>query len=248
VADSGLKRDGGALASGAQIVLGGYAARAAWPSGFSLYESGSRADGVFLVLAGCVVLRTRIKAGRGFVPVIATEGETFGGEGLMPRARYATDARAEGETATAHFSTDSFKAYLREQPNHAFALIAQMMTERTVLIQKMHELSTLGVEQRVLLSLRRLAAGAVYAGEGDELVLHPAQYRLLCELVGATRESVSLVLNRLGREGLVRRDGPTFLVGPLTTLFERSGIVLSEGAPAADRATAIPSQREEARP
>jgi DNA-binding FadR family transcriptional regulator len=37
---------------------------------------------------------------------------------------------------------------------------------------------------------------------------------LLCELVGATRESVSLVLGRLAAEGLVERKGTNFVVAP----------------------------------
>jgi hypothetical protein len=44
---------------------------------------------------------------------------------------------------------------------------------------------------------------------------------LLCELVGATRESVSLVLGRLTGEGLVERKGSTLIIAPPTQLAER---------------------------
>jgi hypothetical protein len=44
---------------------------------------------------------------------------------------------------------------------------------------------------------------------------------LLCELVGATRESVSLVLGRLTAEGLVERAGSTLFIAPTARLFER---------------------------
>jgi len=46
---------------------------------------------------------------------------------------------------------------------------------------------------------------------------------LLCELVGATRESVSLVLGRLTSEGLVDRVGSTMFVTPSSGLFDRLG-------------------------
>lgn len=53
--------------------------------------------------------------------------------------------------------------------------------------------------------------------------LSTARHRLLCELVGATRESVSLVLGRLAGDGLVERAGATQFVAPTATLFERLG-------------------------
>ena len=58
------------------------------------------------------------------------------------------------------------------------------------------------------------------AAAGDQS-LGPAQYRLLCELVGATRESVSLVFNRLVSAGLVEREGTTFSVPDVGALAKR---------------------------
>ena len=46
------------------------------------------------------------------------------------------------------------------------------------------------------------------------VVLNASRYRLLCELVGATRESVSLVLGRFTGEGLIERKGTTLVVRP----------------------------------
>jgi len=59
-----------------------YAAMATWPAGFVVYQRGALADGLFIVRRGRIVLRSRVKAGRAFVPALAREGETFGWEGL----------------------------------------------------------------------------------------------------------------------------------------------------------------------
>src|SRR6188474_278258 len=120
--------------------LTAYAAKAAWPSGFAIYQRGAPADGVFIVLRGRVVLRSRVRAGRGFVPWIATRGETFGAEGLSPSGQYATDARADEETETLYLSSANLRAFVREQPNRALALIGQIMAERTALLEKLREL------------------------------------------------------------------------------------------------------------
>src|SRR5437588_727908 len=119
------------LAPGTVDALHAYAARAAWPAGFVIYQRGAAADGVFVVLQGRVVLRSRVRAGRGFIPWIATPGETFGAEGLSAAPRYSTEARADEETATLFLSTARYRSFLREQPMHATSLIAQILGERS---------------------------------------------------------------------------------------------------------------------
>jgi CRP-like cAMP-binding protein len=217
----GLNNDIEKLSQADRAAIAAYAARATWPPGFMVYESSGRADGVFVVLRGCIVLRNRVKAGRGFVPAMAGGGETFGSEGLSRQGRYATDARADGETETLHLSNAAFRAYVREQPQHAIALVGQIMRERAVLLQRMRELATLGVEQRLILALLRMSRSRAYTSDSGQVVLGTSQYRLLCEMVGATRESVSLVLGRLAREGLVARDGVRYIISPGEALEQR---------------------------
>ena len=243
---AGTELENTRLSSDERAALAEYAARAAWPAGFQIYERGAVADGVFVVLHGRVVLRSRARASRGFVPWVATTGETFGAEGLSPNALYATEARADAETETLFLSSARLRAFVREQPAHALALIAQVMAERTSLLDKLRELSMLSVEQRLLSALRRMAADDGFLDQYGRIELCTARYRLLCELVGATRESVSLVLGRLTGEGLAERVGNTLFVPPTARLFERLGSgtgggLVVEGIGDSRPATAIPS-------
>jgi CRP-like cAMP-binding protein len=201
--------------------LTGYAARASWPAGFVIYQRGTPADGVFVVVSGRIVLRSRVRAGRGFVPWIATPGETFGSEGLSHNGKYVTDARADEESETLFLSGARFRAFVREQPQQALSLVGQMMAERSALLDKLRELTTLSVEQRLVTTLLRMSSDGAFTRDDGRVVLSSARYRLLCELVGATRESVSLVLARLAGEGLVERQGSTMIVAPPQRLMER---------------------------
>ena len=209
--------------------IAGYAAKATWPSGFTLYQRGGAADGVFIVLRGRIVLRSRVKAGRGFVPAIATAGETFGTEGLSPAARYATDARADEETETLHLSGARYRAFVREQPQHALQLLGQVMAQHAALLEKLRELATLSVEQRLVTTLLRMAQDESFLGDDGRIVLDAPQYRLLCEMVGATRESVSLVLTRLIGDGLAERKGTSFIVAPAPDLAQRMADAWRDG-------------------
>ena len=209
------------LSNDERIALADYAARASWPAGFQIYERGAAADGVFVVLRGRVVLRSRVRSGRGFVPWVATSGETFGAEGLSANAFYATGASADDETDTLFLSTTKLRAFVREQPSHALALIGQVMAERTSLLEKLRELTTLSVEQRLVAALQRMALYDGFLDRDGRVELCTSRHRLLCELVGATRESVSLVLGRLTSEGLAERAGSTLLIAPTARLFKR---------------------------
>ena len=219
--DAVVARNSARLSHEDREAVAAYAAKAVWPAGFTLYERGARADGVFVVLRGRIILRSRVKTGRGFIPTIAVEGETFGAEGLTVSARYATDASAEIESETLYLGSGRFRTFMREQPMRALAVMSQIMEERTVLLDRLRELATLSVEQRLVNTLLRFSQSRAFVDGDGRIELTPSRYRILCEMVGATRESVSLVLNRLSHEDLVDRSGNTFVVAPAAQLRER---------------------------
>jgi len=194
--------------------IGDYGAKAVWPAGFQIYQRGAAADGVFIVLEGHVVLRNKIKVGRGFVPVIATSGQTFCSEGLSSGARYATDANASEETTTLFLSGQQFRAFVRERAAQTIPLLSQIMSERAFLLEKLHELAALNVDQRLISTLSHLSSDRTFTTPDGRLKLENNHHRLLCEMVGATRESIALALSRLVSAGIAERKGMTFLIQP----------------------------------
>jgi len=194
--------------------IAAYGAKAIWPPGFQIYQRGAPADGVFIVLDGHIVLRNKIKVGRGFVPVIATVGQTFGSEGLSPTAHYVTDANASEETRTMFLSGAQFRALVRERPAQTIPLLSQMMSERAYLLEKLHELAALNVDQRLMSTLSHLSTDGSFTASDGRLKLENSHHRLLCEMVGATRESIALALSRLVSAGIAERRGMTFLIEP----------------------------------
>jgi hypothetical protein len=85
------------------------------------------------------------------------------------------------------------------------------------------------VEQRVVATLSRMAQSPGLVSDGGRIALGASQYRLLCEMVGATRESVSLVLNRLASDGLAERQGGGFVIAPIAELTARVAPTWREG-------------------
>jgi CRP/FNR family transcriptional regulator, cyclic AMP receptor protein len=213
------------LTSDEVAAISSYGAKAVWPSGFQLYQRGVPADGVFIVLEGHVVLRNKIKVGRGFVPVIATVGQTFGSEGLSPNSSYVTDANASEGTRTMFLSGAQFRAFVRERPAQTIPLLSQIMSERAYLLEKLHELAALNVDQRLMSTLTHLSSDHSFTAPDGRLKLENSHHRLLCEMVGATRESIALALSRLVSAGIAERKGMTFLIEPgsLASTFSELG-------------------------
>ncbi len=198
----------------AATALAGYGARTTWPASFQIYQKGTPADGLSVVLRGHVILRNRIRTGRGFVPSIVTPGETFGVEGITPDAVYVTDAHAADETETLFVSGSQFRAFVRENPGEALTVIGQLMSERAHLLEKLHAMASQNVEQRLVSSLQRLSGDRAFLGPDGRLRLELKHHRLLCEMVGATRESIALALGRLVGTGVAERRGMAFLIAP----------------------------------
>src|SRR5690606_33615496 len=155
------------------------------PGGFPVYQRGASADGLFIVLQGCVVLRTRLKGGRAFVPRVCSSGEIFGAEGLAAGAVYQTDARADGEALTLHLSRSRLRTLLCERAPAALALVEQVGVAHGQLLERLRELSMLSVEQRLLAAVERTRALRPDTVASQPLILDAAGYRLLCEMVGA---------------------------------------------------------------
>jgi CRP/FNR family cyclic AMP-dependent transcriptional regulator len=165
-----------------------------------------------VVLRGHVILRNRMRSGRGFVPAVVTAGETFGIEGLTPNSAYVTDAHAAEETETLFLSTERFREFVRENPTQALKLFGQLLAERAQFLERLHEMASQNVEQRLLSALNRLSRDDSFLAHDGSLKLEVRHHRLLCEMVGATRESIALALGRLVGSGLASRSGTAFFV------------------------------------
>jgi CRP-like cAMP-binding protein len=178
-----------------------------------------------------------VKSGRGFVPAIVTPGEIFGVEGICPDAVYVTDAVASEETETLFVSGIRFRAFVRENPGHALSVMGQMMRERASLLEQLHAMASQNVEQRLVAALKRLSADKSFIGPDGNLRLELKHHRLLCEMVGATRESIALALSRLVGTGIADRRGMEFVIAPA----ELSRHISSDGA---DMETAVSTAQE----
>jgi hypothetical protein len=118
------------------------------------------------------------------------------------------------------------------------------MSERAFLLEKLHELAALNVDQRLVSTLTHLSADQSFTAPDGRLKLENNHHRLLCEMVGATRESIALALSRLVSAGIAERKGMTFLIEPGSLISSLRDNGDRDSRKNGDKSSSIPVQRE----
>lgn len=165
-----------------------------------------------LVLSGRLRVVALSSSGRevSFRDVVA--GETLGEiAALDGRPRSATVVALQ-ESLLARIDPADLKALMRDHWPVCERLLQHMARTVRQLTERVYELSTLSVQQRLCAELLRLAlAGEGAAGERVVLRDLPS-HKDLSTRIGTSREQVTRELGELLRLGLLSHDGPTRLV------------------------------------
>jgi CRP/FNR family cyclic AMP-dependent transcriptional regulator len=168
----------------------------------TVLDFGDPTDDVFLIAEGLVRVVVRTPQGSEFILGDLGPGEIFG-------EMAAIDVVPRSANVTALHRTQ-----LCRMPASAFldlALSARVVTVRLMRVltgrlrlqsERMAEMTTLSVRLRLAAELLRLSR---LRGAGSERILSPPpQQHVLAARIGARRETVSLALSDLVREGLVQ--------------------------------------------
>ena len=134
-------------------------------------------------------------------------------------------------------TTAKFRELVREQPGGALRLIGQLLGERAQILERLHGLASQNVEQRLVSALQRLSHDHSLLAKDGSLKLEVRHHRLLCEMVGATRESIALALGRLVESGIARRNGTALFVA--STALDghiTDDMPINDAIPGSDRA------------
>ena len=144
-------------------------------------------------------------------------GEVFGELAAIDGGPRSASVLAMEPSTLVVMSRDDFATLMRTHHGVAQALQRHLVTLIRRYSQRVYELSTLGVEDRIRAEIVRLACAH---GDGTSTVtITPAPTLAdLASLVSTTREAVSREIARLVREGLVERRGNALVVHDVARL------------------------------
>lgn len=149
------------------------------------------------VLKTGVVLVTKLSEdGEERVINVLTDGEIFPHTGFFDNRPYPGTAQVKKRAEILLIPIKAFESFIKANPQIAFPIIQMMSKKINELQNKLNDLLSLNVEDRILAALQQLNGLT-----NNELQL---THQELANIVGATRETVTRQLKKLEKERKIK--------------------------------------------
>ncbi|MBF2006197.1 Crp/Fnr family transcriptional regulator [Chlorogloeopsis fritschii PCC 9212] len=171
---------------------------------------------VYFIIEGWVKIRTYNLEGKEVTLNIIGKGELFGEMAALDEVPRSTDVITLTTTAIGSMPAQDFLKLLQTEPL-AGVRLAQLMARRLRQVNRRLRLRESDSQSRVADTLLFLAEGQGKKGEtGTEIPNLP--HRELSSLSGLARETVTRVLTRLEKKGLIKRDQEVICIPDVSAL------------------------------
>jgi CRP/FNR family transcriptional regulator len=202
----------------ALIQLGRASSLRAYRPKETLYRAGDRADGLYIVLSGRVIVR-RESAARAQMLHTETTGGVLGEIPIFGGGAFPASATALETTQCAHVPIGVIHRLIRDEPTFARFALRRMAARAESLLRRIDDLTASTVTTR----LAGFIADRAAASSTSEFRLGVTQSALADEL-GTAREVVVRGIATLVNAGAIRRTGRSrFGVQSLSTLHALAG-------------------------
>jgi CRP/FNR family transcriptional regulator, cyclic AMP receptor protein len=169
-------------------------------------------DALYIIEKGRVKVVLYGESGREVILTIFKDGDFFGEMSLLDGQPRSANVIALESTKALMLSREDFVAHLRERPNTALKVLAEMCLRLRRADEIIGNLALLDVYGRVARILIELAKkGGVAQDEGVLIRERPTQQDL-ASMIGTSRETVSRVLSEFQRRGFLSMQGKSILL------------------------------------
>ncbi|WPB58744.1 Crp/Fnr family transcriptional regulator [Xylophilus sp. GOD-11R] len=166
---------------------------------------------VFFIVSGRVRVAIYSAAGRQVTFRDHGPGELFGDLAAIDEGPRSADVHALEPSVVASLGRDGFLALLRDEPLVAERMLRRLAALVRELSDRVIDLSTLAVGDRLQAELLRLSREAGVSG--NQARLDPApRHAPLASRISTNREQVTRELASLTRAGLLRKEGAALVV------------------------------------
>lgn len=167
----------------------------------AIFTTESVSDSVFFVESGFVKIVRRERDSREVLVGIVPPGNVFGEEALFVNGHRQFAAEVLRDGTVYEIPRELFLEVCKARPD-VWRMISEVLALRARDLQKtVATLCVCDVELRILHCLRHLAP--VFGRHGSDEYTLPMTQVEVAQLVGATRETTSTILNCLDRRGLI---------------------------------------------
>lgn len=177
-----------------------------------LFHQGDASDALYVLLSGRLRVYSGNANGREVVYNVLEPGETLG-ELLLDGGTRSASVQAVAESECLMIRGDTLRTLVRTYPELAERLMLRLIARLRHATRTIHSLALEGVFERVTTLLEDSARDEA----GSRRIPAHLTQQEIANRIGATREMVNHVMQRLRREGYIMRDAQrrTILVKPL---------------------------------
>ena len=175
--------------------------------GTTVFLQGTRHAGIFLVESGRVRTYFTGPSGREITLAYWTPGHFVGGPELFGEGVHIWSGVAVGETRTLFLDGVSLRRLMHEMPTLAVCLVEGLVQKGRCYSELLQLLATQSVEERLWQLLQNMAALYGRRDGKERVVERHISHEELANMVGATRQWVTMTLGRLQKQGLIVMHG-----------------------------------------
>lgn len=187
-----------------------------------LLRQGDLGNGIHIILGGVVESVFSAPQRRELMLATWNKGDFVGAPYVLGIHRHSWSARALGRVEALHLDQRAIRGLLGRSPAFAVALIECLGFKGETYSNLAQTLGGQKVAERLALLLVKLCENATLADDGT-IPLGRITQANLARMIGATRQSISLVLARLQDEGIISIHPLTTVVHDLAALRRQIG-------------------------
>jgi len=170
-----------------------------------LFQQGSQARDVFLILDGKVKLSTVSRRGKEAVVAILGAGDFLGEAAMQIQLVRVLTATAITDCSALYLSKESFSKALQESRNLNERFIKFMLQRNARIEADLIDQLFNSTEKRLARALLLLSRNG---GNGTHKILIPRMSQeVLAEMIGTTRTRINFFMNRFRKLGFIKYNG-----------------------------------------
>lgn len=168
-----------------------------------VYFAGDPAAHLYVVAVGNVKLVRHSPSGQDVTLDVLAPGDFFGSLALLGDRHYPDTAQAQTPCCLLELDASDFKAILESHPSVTLKVLELVAGRLVDAHEVIHHLSASPVEARVAAALTRLAERFGEQRPEGLVIQMPLSRQDVAELTGMTTETVSRVMSRLRKQGVI---------------------------------------------
>jgi CRP/FNR family cyclic AMP-dependent transcriptional regulator len=174
------------------------------PAGRTLFAQGDQHAGVFLIESGLIRTFYTSPGGREITLAYWEPGNIVGTPQVLGTGKHMWSGIAARNSVAFGFSGDRLRELMQEIPALAIGVVEALEFKGKCLSSLLQMLGTRSVSERLTMLLANLAEIHGVETQDGIAIGEPFTHEALAQMVGASRQWVTMTLDRFQRDGLIR--------------------------------------------